>query len=270
MKIGIVTINYNQADFLREAIDSVKVSEPGKLQYVIVDPGSTDNSAEIIEEYRKKGKFYKCLLEPDKGAADGLNKGIQACDAEIMGCLNADDRYLPGALDYVLEFFEQHPEVDVLTGMGNIIDSKGKARYKKAVSIPFTLQNYLIHCGSVLQQATFYRKKAWEKAGGFNIENKTCWDGEILVDMALTGARFKRVFVPLGEFRIHDQSISGTGRLEELFFSDRERIDQKIIDAGIERPSILKSHSIRYFTKLNPEKLFYQFVPDFLYARKIK
>ena len=72
VKIGIVTISYNQAKYLAEAIESVCVADPEWLEYVIVDPGSSDGSRQIIERYRKR--FGRIILEPDEGPADGLNK----------------------------------------------------------------------------------------------------------------------------------------------------------------------------------------------------
>jgi glycosyltransferase involved in cell wall biosynthesis len=63
MRIGIVTISYNQASYLAEAIHSVQVSDPERLEYVMVDPGSTDDSREIIERHRRR--FSRIILEPD-------------------------------------------------------------------------------------------------------------------------------------------------------------------------------------------------------------
>ena len=72
--LGIVTISYNQARFLTEAIDSVRLRDPDRLRYVIVDPGSTDGSREIIR--CRHDRFSAIILEPDSGPADGLNKGF--------------------------------------------------------------------------------------------------------------------------------------------------------------------------------------------------
>jgi glycosyltransferase involved in cell wall biosynthesis len=107
MKIGIVTISCNQSKYLAEAIDSVHTADPEQLEYVIVDPGSTDGSRGIIERYRRR--FSHIILEPDHGPPDGLNKGFAATGADILGYLNSDDRFSPGALDYVLGYFERIP-----------------------------------------------------------------------------------------------------------------------------------------------------------------
>src|SRR5262249_37417552 len=83
-----------------------------------------------------------------------------------------------------------------------------------------------------------FRRAAWERVGGFNVGNLACWDTELLIDFLLTGARFKRIFKVLGEFRIYPESITGS----QLLAKDRAAIDrqrredarlkQKVRDAG--------------------------------------
>nr|MDQ2901751.1 glycosyltransferase [Acidobacteriota bacterium] len=108
MKLSVVTISLNQARFLAEAIDSVQASRGNTVDYVIVDPGSGDGSREIVG--RNRARLSHILLEPDNGPADGLNNGFDHCEGEVLGYLNADDRYPPGTLDYVARYFETHPE----------------------------------------------------------------------------------------------------------------------------------------------------------------
>ena len=134
MRIGIVTISYNQASYLAEAIQSVQVADPERLEYVMVDPGSTDGSREIIERHRRR--FSRVILEPDHGPPDGLNKGFAATTADVVGYLNSDDRFTPGALDYVLRYFERRPDVDVLCGAIRIIDEKGEASIRRRTPGP--------------------------------------------------------------------------------------------------------------------------------------
>ena len=84
MTTGIVTISFNQARFLEEALDSVSVLPPHRVEYVMVDPGSTDGSCDIVQ--RRRSEFAAAIMEPDRGPADGLNKGFAALrDAEVCG-----------------------------------------------------------------------------------------------------------------------------------------------------------------------------------------
>ena len=95
MRVSIVTISFNQAEFLERAIRSVIEQDYPDVEYIVVDPGSTDGSREIIEKYRSR--ISKVILEPDTGPANGLNKGFAAATGEIFGYINADDAFLPKA-----------------------------------------------------------------------------------------------------------------------------------------------------------------------------
>lgn len=256
MNLGIVTISYNQANFLAEAIESVKLRDSSQLQYVIVDPGSKDASRDVIEKY--KTRFHKKILEPDKGPADGLNKGFAACgDADIYGYLNSDDRFAPGALDWVLEFFEKNPTVDVLLGAVRIVNAKGQARLRKSLSWSFHSRGFMNGTASAVQQATFFRQRAWRLTQGFNAVNKSCWDTELLVDMLLAGAVFEIRHKVLGDFRIHDASITHSvlrrdDSIYHRYLADLSRIRHKIAATGIAPRAPVFATLGRWAFKFNP------------------
>ncbi len=92
MKISIVTLSFNQKQFLEEALQSVLGQKYPELEYIVVDPGSTDGSREMLDLY--KGQLTELILEPDRGAADGLNKGFSRSTGDVLGFLNADDLLL--------------------------------------------------------------------------------------------------------------------------------------------------------------------------------
>src|SRR5215212_920496 len=114
MKFSIVTISFNQVRFLEQAIYSVLEQDHPSVEYIVVDPGSTDGSREIIERYRDR--IDKVVFEPDKGPADGLNKGFAHASGDVFGFPNSDDILEPGTLSGVARYFETHPEVDLVSG----------------------------------------------------------------------------------------------------------------------------------------------------------
>ena len=79
-----------------------------------------------------------------------------------------------------------------------------------------------------MQQSTFFRRQAFLDAGGFNVENRTCWDGELMVDMALAGMRFHVENSFWAIFTLHPGGISGSGRLIERYRRDEQRLFHKI------------------------------------------
>jgi len=248
VKFSIVTISFNQARFLEQTMRSVLDQGYEDIEYIVVDPGSTDGSREIIERYRSR--ISKIIFEPDAGPADGLNKGFACATGEIYGYLNSDDYFEPDAFRRVAHLFEAKPDVDVLCGAIRIVDGSGKARLRKLIADRFDLKRFVAGVGVVGQQGTFFRRRAFARSGGFNLENRTCWDGELLVDFALKGCRFAVIHRVLGNFRIHHESISGSGRLNEKYLKDQKRILQKLAVADIKVHPIRRA-ALRFWRKAN-------------------
>lgn len=264
MRLGCVTISFNQSRFLRDCIESVTCTDRSNLLHVIVDPGSADGSRDIITEYAARQRFHATILEPDGGPSDGLNKGFRLlADADILGYLNSDDRYEAGALDAVLDFFQRHPEVDVLMGSGAIIDGNGRKHLRKRLSTPFTARRFLHGTALNIQQATFFRRTSFFATGGFNIENRSCWDTELLVDLLLAGAHFHDVRRVLGQFRVYPGTITSNIAKQgpdQRYINDQERMRQKLIAAG-HRPAQAPMPVIEYYSyRLNPWRRVMEFL----------
>ena len=228
MRVSIVTLSFNQGQFLETALRSVIDQQYADLDYIVVDPGSTDESRSIIERYRPY--INKVLFEPDLGPADGLNRGFSCADGEIFGFLNADDFLEPDVLKAVVRKFQSHADTDVIAGHGWLVDETG-ARIRRKHSNSFTAWRYLHRGAYLLQQSTFFRAKAYRATRGFNPENRSCWDGELWLDMALNGCRFKTVDQFWSAFRVYDQSISGSiardRESREIYEMDRLRMFQR-------------------------------------------
>jgi glycosyltransferase involved in cell wall biosynthesis len=225
VKISIVTLSFNQRAFLPQALDSVLQQGYPDLEYIIVDPGSTDGSREVIQN--NASKFAHIIFEPDRGAADGLNKGFARASGEVFGFLNADDLLLPGSLKRVAEFFLLKPDCDLALGNGHIIDGRGKSiRHVKAGD--FTLKRYFYGGARWLQQATFFRRDAFLRSPAFNVLNRTSWDGELFVSMLNRGAKIGYIDADLGEFRLHNSSISGSRTNSEIYREDCRRVFREV------------------------------------------
>jgi glycosyltransferase involved in cell wall biosynthesis len=178
MKFSLVTISFNQRQYLQEAMASVLDQDHCDLEYIVVDPGSTDGSRDLIRDYA--GRLSDMIFETDNGAAEGLNKGFARATGDIFGFLNSDDVLLPGAMKSVARVFEQHPDCDIVMGNGFTINALGE-RIRRIRAGGFTLERYFYGGATWLQQATFFRRAAYYAAGGFNVDNRSCWDGELLV-----------------------------------------------------------------------------------------
>ena len=224
--ISIVTISFNQARFLPAAIESVLAQDYPHLDYVVVDPGSSDGSRDIITSYRDR--LGAVILDPDHGPADGLNKGFAAARGTIFGYINADDLLMPGALRAVAGHFAARPAAGVLCGNGVLIDGGGR-RLRSIATSTFGRRALAYGAMTFVQQANFFRREAFAAVGGFNPANRTCWDYELLLDMALAGAEVVNVPDRLGAFRLYGETITGSGRLAAQAAIDHARIRAKAL-----------------------------------------
>jgi glycosyltransferase involved in cell wall biosynthesis len=224
LKIGCLTLAFNQGEFLQTAIDSV-LSQNNLGEYFVYNPGSTDNTSEVLK--RNPKKVREIYVESDLGPSDGLNAGFARIESEILYYLNADDCVLPNAFEFVSSYFSENPGCDVLYGGIEIIDTLGKV-HRTLPTIRFSLRGYSYGYSVIYQQETFFRRKCLEKVQ-FNVANRTCWDGELVVDLALAGFSLHKTEKVLGQFRIYPESITGSGRFKEQIRVDHQRIANKIL-----------------------------------------
>ena len=122
--ISIVTPSFNQGAFLKDTIDSVTGQAYPRLQYVVQDGGSKDDTVEVLGHASDRLTYWES--RPDGGQANAVNLGMRRVTGDILAWLNSDDLLLPGSLAYVASYFGQHPEIDVVYGNRILIDSQGR------------------------------------------------------------------------------------------------------------------------------------------------
>lgn len=148
MKISIITINYNNAEGLRQTLESIKAQLYKNYELLIIDGGSTDNSIEIIKEYG-----YKYTSEPDNGPFDAMNKGILKASGDYCIFMNSGDSFFDK--NVLRSFVEIHPYKDIYTGIA-AEHLKGKIHYweppkEENLSLRFFYRNTLSHQASFIK-----------------------------------------------------------------------------------------------------------------------
>ena len=117
--ISIITVVYNGAEFLEDTIQSVINQDYKNIEYIIIDGGSTDGTIDIIKKYEDQLAYW--ISESDNGIYDAMNKGILKATGNLVGIINADDYYLPGAMKAVVNHTKAST-ADIFYGGTNIVE----------------------------------------------------------------------------------------------------------------------------------------------------
>ncbi len=211
--VSIVTPSFNQAQFLECTLQSMLGQNYSNLEYIVQDGGSTDGTPEILEKYRPRLTHAESCQ--DGGQANALNRGFERSTGEIMAWLNSDDILLPGTLAYVAQFFQDHPEVDVVYGH-RIVINEADQEIGRWILPPHDAR-MLRWADYVPQETLFWRRRIWEKAGGRLDESfHFALDWELLLRFCDAGAIFRRLPRFLAAFRVHagqktSQHLNGLG-----------------------------------------------------------
>uniref|UniRef100_UPI004057692A glycosyltransferase family 2 protein n=1 Tax=Acetatifactor sp. TaxID=1872090 RepID=UPI004057692A len=200
MKITVVTPSYNQGIYIKRTIDSVLSQGIDDLEYIVMDGGSTDETVDILKSYGDKIIWRS---EKDKGQTDAVNKGIKASHGEIIGWLNSDDIYYPGAIKKVLEVFEKHPEVNVVYGNANHI-KEDDSFIEEYYTEDFDYERLKDIC-FICQPSLFFRKSVVDKYGYLDDKLQYCMDYDYWLRLG-KGEKFYRLNELIAGSRLYDDN----------------------------------------------------------------
>lgn len=195
--VSIITPTYNMAKYLTETIESVLSQDYPNIEYIVVDGASTDGSLDILERYQGRLRYFS---EPDRGPSDAAWKGFRQARGEIFAWLNADDTFLPGAVRKGVEYFQAHPETDVVYGEGWWIDESG-ATIGRYPTLPFDAKVLERDC-FICQPASFIRATAYRRCELDPSVNRS-FDYDLWIRMAKAGIRFDAIPQYLANSRMH-------------------------------------------------------------------
>lgn len=218
--ISIVMPSYQQAAFLEEAVRSVLDQADVEVELLVMDPGSTDGSRELLLSLQQSyGAKLQLHFAPDAGQADAINRGMALARGTILGWLNSDDRLRPGALRQLPAVLNT-PGPRWLYGRCGIIDAEGRqisryiVWYKNVRGGRFSIYKLLTE-DFIPQMATFWTRPLWELAGGLDKTRHLAMDYDLFL-------RFAGVAEPvvlkayLADFRVHDRAKSSLRTAEHL------------------------------------------------------
>lgn len=160
--VSIVTPSYQHARYLAATMDSVLNQTYPKIEYIVIDGGSSDGSIDIIRARADRLAYWES--EPDRGQTDAINKGFARATGQIMAWLNSDDTYEPEAVAQAVAYLTDHPEVGLVYSEANFIDEHGRVigRFPAAQTDYTRLRRGYVH---IPQQAAFWRADLFRKVG---------------------------------------------------------------------------------------------------------
>jgi hypothetical protein len=235
--VSIITPSYNHARFLEAAIQSVLQQDYRPIEYRVMDAGSTDGSLDVLRKYES---HLRWTSQPDNGQADAINKGVAQTTGEIIGWLNSDDAYAPGALAAVADFFSSHPNVGVVYGNADFIDARGRRIGPCAHVEPFNASRLLHYSDFLVQPAAFFRRTVFDAVGGLDSTLNWALD----YDFWLKASRvtpFAHIPRVLALYRWLDTSKTGIGG--EARLAEVERVVKRYGATGL--PAFFRLEAVR-------------------------
>ena len=225
MLISIVTPSFNQSQYIEETIRSVLLQDYPRIEYLIVDGGSTDGTVDVIKKYAKTMESGSSLpgfrkqasglqnrtidywiSEPDRGQTDAINKGFARAKGDIFAWINSDDTYEPGAVAAAAKYLQEHPEVGMVYADCNYINDHGNVIGK--FNSAQTNYRYLRRGFTrIPQQTMFFRAELWKQLGPLDPSFYFAMDYDLWTRIA---RRMEVKYVPQmwANFRLHTSGKS--------------------------------------------------------------
>lgn len=199
--VTIVTPSFNQAPYLETTIRSVLEQDYPNIEYIVMDGGSNDGSAEIIKRYADRLAYWES--EKDKGQTDAINKGFARSHGEILAWLNSDDVLYPHAVREAVSYLTAHPECGLVYGDSDFIDAKGNVigRFNAKQTDYKKLTEGYVH---IPQQASFWRADLWKQVGPLDDTIYFAMDYDLWLRLAkISEVKYLSGHEPWAAFRLH-------------------------------------------------------------------
>ena len=209
--LSVVMPALNAASTIERSLDSIRAQGRDDVEVLVVDGGSTDGTVDLL----RARPDVRWTSGPDGGLSDAFNKGAALATAPVLGWLNADDTYLPGALDRVVRAFSEDPELRWLVGQGLIVDGGGRevrgpvTAYKNALLARYSHSLHLTQ-NFVPAPATFFRRDDFHEVGGMDVGLRYSMDYDLYLRLGRR-SRPALVPVPLAAFTMAPGTLSMTG-----------------------------------------------------------
>lgn len=199
--VSVVIPSFNQGKYVRRAVESVLSQQIPDLELVVIDGASTDETLDVLRSLSRADRRVRWISEPDRGQAHAVNKGIIRTAGEVIGWLNSDDIYYPGALSAVLRHFHENPDADVVYGEGDHIDEDDRIldRYPTQPWDADLLREF----DFLSQPSVFFHRRVVDQCGGLDEGLHYSLDYEYWLRLCRCGMKFSYIPRVLSGTRLH-------------------------------------------------------------------
>lgn len=221
-RLTIITPSYNQARFIERTMDSVLSQGHPNLEYIVVDGGSKDGSADIIRKYERHLAWW--VSTPDRGQVHAINKGLERATGAWVGWQNSDDVYLPGALAAAASAQAScNSDIGLITGALVMVDADDRQLRELRYVTP-TFRSLRAE-GMVLANQSAWWRSSLHGAVGLLDERYDCsFDYDWFLRL-LRQTRARYIDEPMGALRLHGDTK--TSNLSARFTEQNEAILQR-------------------------------------------
>jgi glycosyltransferase involved in cell wall biosynthesis len=216
LRISVVIPSFNQAGYLRLALESV-LGQVGEfdLEVLVIDGASTDGTIDVLRSY---GNRVRWVCERDDGQSDALNKGFGLATGDVVGWLNSDDLYQPGALSAVARAFRDNPRLEWVHGRTDVIDASGRvcrrwvSAYKRWRCRAYSYRRLLTE-NFIQPNTVFWRRELMARVGGVDRGLHLAMDYDLWIRFARSSPP-EYLDAPIACFRWYATSKSGSRYVE--------------------------------------------------------
>jgi len=221
--------SFNQAEYIKEAINSVLLQNYEQIELIVADGGSNDGTIEILKEMQTNDPRLKWFSQQDNGPADAVNKALVKSKGTIIGWLNSDDKYKPDIIKKIVTSFNSNKKIVMLYGHAEHIDSFGNLINRYPTLPPNTPINEFANGCFICQPSVFFKRTVYLLEGKLDQSLKTSFDFDYWLRVFLKfPGRIGFIDSVLAQSRLHKNCI--TLKMRRLVTIEGMKVVAKYLD----------------------------------------